>query len=236
MKNATLSALHYIPQSLQILHIEHVQISSLEGLPDNLPNLKTLIIKHCPLKSLRGLPKALPNLRELEIEHTELRSLDGIPQMPQLEKILINHGKIPNFEGIVDLKKFSPKAFVSIRDQAFCSPHGYPLNEIRRALFYIEHNRLSNPNAIPSSYKQYLNEKQYKQDEIFKFFKPSPSRLASRYNDAENISQFEQDRIVYEGTLDTLKFLIEQVGPEDVLVKKLAQQLDVQLKQGELYL
>lgn len=63
-------------------------------------------------------------------------------------------------------------------------------------------------------------------------FATDPTELAVRYAHEEDLSPFEHDRILYEGTLTTLSVLLERKGITDPLTQALARRWHVPLQKG----
>ena len=67
--------------------------------------------------------------------------------------------------------------------------------------------------------------------EIHAAFRPTPHALAKRYikaaGDRGVLTEFERDRIVYEGTLDTYQLLLSGLGSVDELITDLRNMLGI---------
>ena len=71
---------------------------------------------------------------------------------------------------------------------------------------------------------------------LYEIFKENPHSLVQRYARQEQLSEFELDRIRFEGTVRTLSILIQQVGPQDPLSQELSQLLQIDLQHAEFLL
>ncbi len=80
-------------------------LTSLDGLPDELPKLTTLNLMHCTaLTSLEGMPRELPELTTLKLGQCGLASLEGMPHaLPQLTTLYLpDCDDLNSLEGLPD--------------------------------------------------------------------------------------------------------------------------------------
>ena len=68
-----------------------------------------------------------------------------------------------------------------------------------------------------------------------RFFLPSPKNLAHRYIKQEALSRFEQDRIIYEGTPETIHFMAQSLPSTDPLLQTLAERWKIPLGLGQYF-
>ena len=94
-------------------------------------------------------------------------------------------------------------------------------------------NRINRKNCKkylpPISYLPFADIARYSPKEIYGHFAPDPSSLARQYVQGISLSQFERDRIVYEGTLRTLQILRDHFDSSDPLLKALENQWKVEI-------
>jgi len=90
--------------NLKKIQIRGCPLSSLEGLPLELPNLESISIGNLPnLQNLKGFPKILPKFWTFAINNLpELRSLEGLPpELPKLSRIsLYDLPNLHSFKGL----------------------------------------------------------------------------------------------------------------------------------------
>ena len=64
---------------------------------------------------------------------------------------------------------------------------------------------------------------------MYEYFRPSPHNLASRYAKGESLTQFELDRIRYEGTSHTVEIMLRTLTITDPILQELAKRWRIPL-------
>jgi hypothetical protein len=225
-----LTSLQNLPL-VQYLSFKDAHFADLYSFPSNFLQLIGLSFNFCRnLMSLAGLPREMPNLERLVLWYTPIQSLDNLPKIPSLKNISCKNVQIKNFAGFSELKKarvsilHDPYSFISL----FGIPK--PVNPTFPNWFdKINYNIRDLPGNFPVSYLSRLDLSNNSREEILDHFAAHPSALAMKYINNEVLSEFEQDRIVAEGTLETLHVMIQHLPPTDPLLKSLAQRWNFNL-------
>lgn len=81
----SLRGMPVLPQLIQLNLLRCHRLTSLEGMPDELPKLTTLDLTGCYVLSLQGMPDELPQLTTLNLlACSKLNTLKGMTELPQL--------------------------------------------------------------------------------------------------------------------------------------------------------
>lgn len=132
---------------------------------------------------------------------------------------------------------------LGVMNNVFISPHAMPLplgdKSFDKQFHCIELAFQSHPEQFPPSYLPKLDicRTQDRWDRVIRLnnltwqeilanFAPDPTSLAAKYANGEKLSVFELDRIWAEGTMSTLRFLVQHIPPTDPILIKLANRWD----------
>jgi hypothetical protein len=231
-----LLSLKHLPP-VKVLRITYANLDSLIDAPPTISAVEELRIEFWQnLKSLEGLPKVMLHLKDFLIRGcSDLMTLSHLPEMPNLKSFKCENTSIRNFAGISSIVNYlrRNKGSMSFQNNHIISPHGKPLpREEKSFLSYFKDIKRfleKVPNEFPSSYFPYLNLINYTWQEIHKIFQPDPMSLAVKYINGNNLSQFEYDRIWAEGTMNTVRLLVQHLPPTDLILQKLADRWDFSL-------
>lgn len=245
ISNMPLSDLSNIPISLKKIFISATHINSFIGCPDSLPYLKAIYLKDNKyFQSLDGLPKSLPRLKYLEIENCPLQSIEGISRYHTLRELSLLKTHLPNFKEIFKIRQKNPKIQTSIDSCMFISLYGLPkdkeivnfyLDEIYhpKTRFYskeerkLTHNGPHKESLVPKSYYPFISRDRLSWEKIHANFNISPHTLANQLCKGHNLSEFEEDRIIYEGTLETIRVLEQGGLHQDPILLKLKKRWNI---------
>lgn len=245
------------------LYLENVPLQSLHSFPADIRELQLLSIHDAPeLRSVAGLPNPFSDVTNLFLVQTGIQTLEGFPALPNIERIGIKHGNIPNLAGVEDLLEHLPGDYALKLDyHPIISPYGispdneYWLRFAEREIRFMYRREQAYyrdpwpdeipPPMLPRSYLPKLGVENFEETTwthksaltgiraCLPHFATDPTELAVRYSNEEELSAFEQDRILLEGTLTTLSALIDRKGIHDPLTQKLAARWQVPLQQGD---
>jgi hypothetical protein len=246
ISTSPINSLEGIPPSVKMLKIEDCPITSLQGLPSS---VEQIYLKNCPLTSLDGLPTSIQVIHLFGHRLTNFAgcpshlpiNADGNSSSYYLKNKSRNEIRFGNFEksSIISMHGL-PQTDRIIRYWAKIFYHGCvpPIQKFSTSFPIRRYPRgfRPQPKKFPPSYRLVILK--YKDDPMGMFdqFAPSPASLATEFVIGRELSIFEQDRIIYEGDLDLLKYLLHHQGSSDPIVVRFAKQLDISLSLGDLLL
>jgi hypothetical protein len=235
-----LTSLKHLPP-IEILNITGARFQDLIGCPDTITNAKKIYFYYCTnLKSLEGLPHKMPCLKKLSVWYCPVQTLEGLPEMPLLDHLLCKETEIRNFSdtsvipfSFTDNNSISPyKISMQYGEQSFQRL----FRDIQRTLEF--RSDLFPPSYLPyldlkreeiNNYNKVSRRNNYSWQQIITNFSTDPNILAVQYASGEKLSQFEQDRIWAEGTMPTLRMLIQYLPHDDQILQKLARRWEFPL-------
>lgn len=236
---APLEKFEGLPDSIEYLHLRLSTFNSLQAINAPWHNLKEFTLGDCPnLLSLEGGPKELPNLTHLTIERCGLQTLEGAPKMPKLNDIKIQECPVKNYAGYDHILENSPSLYpfgiisfnISSIISLFGIPQGIFKKKTRKYMNRLKFNLESFGDSFPQSYLSYLDFKRWTNDQIYQHFQTDPTQLAVKYANQDELSQFDLDRIVHEGTPQTIRTLRQLVPPTDPILQQLTKRWNVSLE------
>jgi hypothetical protein len=188
------------------------QLTSLNGLP-HLPMIEYLNFGDNCIQSLAGLAQEYQHLDSLQLYRNQISSLECFPQrLPQLKTLFLHENRLERFEGLPDylpsLELFTIEGN-PIRTLSFLS-----LGQIKVLL-----NRRENFEQLNLSPKGVEIANSGDVDAIFDFYRRTPGELANSLINGENLSQDEQDRLVYEANYADLGILRRKLDDSHPVVK-----------------
>jgi hypothetical protein len=237
LEGIPLTSLKNLPP-VKDLAIRTAIFSDLIDCPKTITNVETLNFQYCwTLKSLEGLPRVMPHLKRLSFFTCHLQSLSDLPRMPQLKFFTCTGSFIRNFAGLNRIPKYTLQ---NIQYNKIISPHRMPGDQYQSIFFNeiqeIQSTLKNTPHEFPPTYLPKLDLDHHTWQEIRAFFVPDPTTLAVQYAKGDNLSKFALDRIWAEGTMETLRYLVQHVPPTDSVLVKLAQRWKFPLSPKDILL
>jgi hypothetical protein len=237
-------SLRGLPLSLpKCRHFElrNSRLMTAEDLPD-MPILQNLILSNSDMRNYAGLSTYLDKQARCVKKYGEKsHNSEGHRQIPLISYSLpiSMHGLPPTYREMSGYLH----GLINIRCNYSEVAKGIPQTYIEQMML----NRWVSIEDLPPHHKTIqLPPPKYREEvlcteldfpahhealkEIYEMFRPSPHALAVRYAAGEQLSQFELDRILYEGTYHTVQLLLQKGSITDPILQQLAERWQMPLK------
>lgn len=121
-----LTSLEHLPRHLQELHLDHIPLQNLHSFPGDIQDFQMLFIHTSPeLRTMSGLPNPFRGVKGIYLQRTGMQTLEDFPSLPNIERIEIKHGYIPNYAGLETLLEDLPGDYaLHLYNQPIISPYG----------------------------------------------------------------------------------------------------------------